>query len=256
MYFKVYANTDPGCVRPNNEDAWLAYQPREKELFEKKGAIFIVADGMGGYEAGEIASSIAVSTIKEAYYIAGGPILQALLHAFFVAHKNILKASKGKKMGSTATAITLTENRVNIVHIGDTRAYLFRNGKLEQITIDHSKVGELLSSGKITREEAATHPERHILTQALGAVDNINPFFETMEVFIDDKFLLCSDGLHGVIQDTTIEKILMENDILKAGSILIDLARAKGGPDNITVILVHYIGDKVKTTKLNDTLII
>ncbi len=220
--------TDIGKKRKQNEDsAWLDEN------------LFVVADGMGGHLAGEVASRIAVDTIKT---LAGEkPALTALGSAVSRAHQDIKhhamthEACSG--MGTTLSVLWRGEGRMYIAHVGDSRIYRLREGKLEQITQDHSLVDELVRAGIITKEEARTHPRRNIITRALGTQGENDPDLFQVETREDDKWLLCTDGLSGMVPDEKIEETLKNYDMEEAADRLLNLALDAGGSDNITLIL-------------------
>ncbi|MDR2007195.1 MAG: Stp1/IreP family PP2C-type Ser/Thr phosphatase [Acidaminococcales bacterium] len=233
---KVIGGTDRGLVRENNEDSILA----EPDLC-------IVADGMGGHLAGEIASRDAIACVKE--FIGdnkGRDRLFVLAEAVKYANKYIFnKAQSGvqyKGMGTTVTVASVTEDKLFYAHVGDSRLYLFRNAKLERITSDHSFIAQLLESGQITPEEAAVHPNKNVITKAVGAAPDIDPDTGCVALLAKDVFLICSDGLTNMLPDGAIAEIIgggLENPEEMAGR-LIEAANAAGGIDNISVICMQY----------------
>ncbi|MDK2821089.1 MAG: family protein phosphatase [Clostridia bacterium] len=226
-----------GLVRPGNEDYYIVNM--------EKG-LFAVADGMGGHQAGEIASHLALEALAEKLFSdsSGDPLSRILAASTFaneVVYRSSLSSQDRNGMGTTLTVFWVNGNKGYLTHIGDSRAYLFRNGQLKVLTNDHSYVGELVRNGEITIEEARQHPYRNILTRALGtnSVAEIDTW--EMDLFEGDCLLLCTDGLYEVIEDDELAMILSRyQDLAKATRELINLALARGGPDNITVVLVRY----------------
>ncbi|MFO7151652.1 MAG: Stp1/IreP family PP2C-type Ser/Thr phosphatase [Bacillota bacterium] len=237
------AKSDRGKLRSNNEDTFYAPESKEEPLF------FMVADGMGGHKAGEVASRLAVEEISS--YIKAkfdapsfrDDMTALIREAFLVAnekiYKNSLESDKLAGMGTTATLALFKDGMLYIGHVGDSRAYLLREGSLKQLTKDHSLVWQLMEEGRLTAEEMRYHPMRNVITRALGAYENVIVDVSTHEYMKGDIFLLCSDGLTNMLEDEKIKEI-----ILKSGSIetaadgLVQAANDRGGYDNITVVLI------------------
>lgn len=242
----VCAESDIGCVRENNEDSYVYWEPESDAEFRRKGRLGIVADGMGGYEGGQEASRLAVETVT-AYYrdAAAENPQQVLLSAFSAAHERIrsyaINHPQLHGMGTTCTAVVLVDHLLYYAHVGDTRLYLVRGDAITQLTRDHSYVGRLVESGVISREEAETHPQRNILTAALGTTND--PILDSPgrpePVFAGDMLLLCSDGLWSQLRDAEILKALEGRGANDAAGELIRMARERGGPDNITVQILR-----------------
>jgi len=241
--FKVFAATHTGLVRKHNEDSYIVFIPSDTETMVNKGALFAVADGVGGRAKGEIASKLALKTLKETYYFSENtsPIPELLKMSFLKAHEHIMSTSykfpECRGMATTCTALIITTKEAYLAHIGDSRCYLFRNGELTCLTEDHTLISMLLKSGKIKSEEAKKHPKRHMLVQALGATNNIKPQIIKFFYKTGDIFLLCSDGLYDVVSEEIIKDFL-KNKSIEAGDDLIEMANKAGGPDNITVLLI------------------
>lgn len=224
------ALTDTGRVRAHNEDSVLAEPP-----------LFVVADGLGGHEAGEIASQIAVETLRDhAPRRADAP---ALARAVKAANKEVLRAAKegvGRAgMGTTLTAAIVEGDRIAIAHVGDSRAYLLTGGQLRQITGDHSMVADMMRRGQITEADARIHPNRSVITRALGTDAEMfaDPF--EIEAHTGDRLLLCSDGLTGMLDDARIaETLRAHRNPADAAAELIAAANGAGGHDNISVVIV------------------
>jgi PPM family protein phosphatase len=216
--------SDPGRRRRRNEDSYVVEPP-----------LFAVADGMGGAQAGEVASRLAAGALKE-----GGDagVEELIQEANRRVHQRSLEDPTASGMGTTVTVAVVADDHVRIGHVGDSRAYLIRDGKLEQLTQDHSLVGELVRSGKLGREEAESHPQRSVITRAVGTDPDVDVDTFIVEPQKGDMFLLCSDGLTDMVADTAIERIAQDQrenlDELVKG--LVKAANRGGGDDNITVI--------------------
>jgi PPM family protein phosphatase len=224
------AVSDVGRQREGNEDSMLEASP-----------LFAVADGMGGAQAGEVASGIAVDTLAE---MSPDPdnAEEALVEAITEANRRIHDRAKEDRelagMGTTITAALVHDGKVTLGHVGDSRAYRWRQGELAQLTDDHSLVAELERHGKITAAEARVHPQRSMILRALGIAADVEVDTYCFEGGDDDVFLLCSDGLSGLVHDQVIEEVLESARSLElAARELIELANLSGGPDNITTVL-------------------
>lgn len=229
------ARSDVGSVREHNEDSYLVKTP-----------LFVVADGMGGHEAGEVASRIAVTTMEAQAPKSTSP--EALAAAVLKANDAVLRGAKdgtGKPgMGTTLTAAFVFEDEATIAQVGDSRAYLLHDGKLQRITRDHSLVADLIEQGRLTEQEARFHPQRSVITRALGSDPNMQPDLYTLHVEEGDRLVLCSDGLSSMIADDEIEAILLDNPApAQACDALVEEAIIAGGLDNVTVIVIDPLGD-------------
>lgn len=235
---QVEVLTDKGLLRTSNEDRYLV---------DKMRGLFIVADGMGGHRAGETASSLAVETIKRSCLELDNQRIDAyfLREAIIRANEVIFRAAQQDEaregMGTTITAALIDEGNLYVAHVGDSRAYLWRNGELYLLTNDHSVVGELVREGGLTKNEALRHPQRNVLTRALGTSPEVEIDFVTRNMVKGDLLLLCTDGLTGTVSDAEVKLILQKYPSLKeAVKELTVLALQKGGTDNITTVLVNY----------------
>ncbi|MBQ8537098.1 MAG: Stp1/IreP family PP2C-type Ser/Thr phosphatase [Clostridia bacterium] len=226
------ARTHIGLVRKANEDSYLS-QP--------ENGLFAVADGMGGHKGGQTASQGAVNVLAEALR-GRSPAPQQAEWAIQAANRRLYdKASQDKElegMGTTVTLLWAAPKEMILAQVGDSRCYLLRNGQLTQMTRDHSLVEQLLMEGLITPEEAAHHPYRNVITRAVGTAMGVEVDVATHARQKGDVWLLCSDGLHGMVEKFTIEKILKEMDVDKAAQALLDAALENGGKDNITLLLL------------------
>ena len=249
------SRTDIGCVREHNEDSLIAASP-----------LFVVADGMGGHAAGEVASEIAVKTIAE--FAPEHPDAEELGAAVEQANRDIINAAlsgEGREgMGTTCTAAMLEGERLIIAQVGDSRAYLLHAGELIQLTRDHSLMANMIEAGQITPEQARYHPNRSVITRALGSDPYMVPDLYEINVEAGDRLLLCSDGLTSMLLDSEIQAIMNRvSDPQRCASQLVNEAIAAGGLDNVTVIVVNVTGKsatvrrrKARRTKLQVALII
>jgi PPM family protein phosphatase len=222
--------SDVGRQREGNEDSLFVEPP-----------LFVVADGMGGAQAGEVASNMAVETVGEKAP-SNGDAEEELVEAISEANRRIYEKAKEDRslagMGTTLTAAFVHDGKVTLGHVGDSRAYRYRDGELAQLTDDHSLVAELERHGKLTAAEARVHPQRSMILRALGIGDEVEVDTYCFVGEPGDVFLLCSDGLSGLVHDQVMSEVLEGCDTLEAAAEkLIELANLSGGPDNITVVL-------------------
>jgi serine/threonine protein phosphatase PrpC len=253
---KYCVKSDVGLHRHNNEDHSLVVDPScNRYNLKQLGITFVIADGIGGHAAGEIASRVACEEVISAYYrddiLSQNPAdtpewkVRKLEKAIRTAHNKIihLAAEKGelRGMGTTLSALVLTENKALIAHVGDSRIYRCRNNASERMTIDHTKSQDLIDMGQCLPEDENNLCYGHILTQALGGYDDFTAVFTRMEdVQSGDLFLLCTDGLHGLVTDHEIQAILVKNSPPQATcDELMQAAIRKGGDDNITVMVIQ-----------------
>src|SRR5262249_20200798 len=227
-----YAVTDTGLQRPANEDSLLARSP-----------LFVVADGMGGAQAGEVASRIAVESFSDGLGDGWSPEEGLVAHAL-AANTRIYELSQSNAeqagMGTTLTAVYVGEQDVAIAHVGDSRAYCMRDGELSRLTDDHSLVDELMRQGRLTAEEAVEHPQRSVITRALGPESTVEVDTRSYRAQPGDVYLLCSDGLTTMVPEEEVAAVLLLHPRLRdAGEALIAAANEAGGRDNITVVLLR-----------------
>jgi protein phosphatase len=238
--------TDVGRQRSNNEDSYLYWEPDSDEDFHRKGRLAIVADGMGGYDGGQEASRLAVETVRHVYDTAFAGDPQAVLtEAFETAHANIQRYAADHPefygMGTTCTALAIVDRKLFFAHVGDSRLYLIRAGTISRLTRDHSYVGRLVENGIVRSEDAESHPQRHILTAALGSGHVVTPHTPEQPLPLEesDILLLCTDGLWGVVGDQELAHVAKGNPPAEACTILVKMALERGGPDNITVLVLR-----------------
>lgn len=226
--------TDRGLRREMNEDSFIAADP-----------VFAVADGMGGHEAGEIASGICVRTLSEIPQLATGErdATAAVVQQYLLEADAGIREATGSRAGTTLSGVVVVEQSGVpywlVLNIGDSRTYRLSQGKLSQVSVDHSEVQELVDAGEITKAEAAVHPRRHVVTRALGTGDETEADYWLLPVEEGDRILVCSDGLNGELDDEQISRILVaETDPQAAVDELIQAALRSGGRDNVTCIVV------------------
>lgn len=245
--YRAVAATDVGSVRDNNEDNLVFIRPYDKEKRRDKGCLALVADGMGGHSNGEVASHMATELIPRNYFDSRLGVLEALKQAFEKSNKAIYqKASKSdssKSMGTTCTAVVLLQDRVYLGHVGDSRAYLLKGNKLEQLSSDHTYVQHLLDKGMISRDEALSHPQRNIITSAIGTNTKLHADYGLQDVKFEtgDKLLLCSDGLYEYLSPEELKQIIGQYSLNDAAQSLIQMAKKRGGHDNISVLIVEAV---------------
>ena len=222
--------SDPGRRRRRNEDSYVIDPP-----------LFAVADGLGGAQAGEVASKLAAGAVKER----GADVEELIQEANRRVHQRSIEDPNASGMGTTLTVASVENGMVSIGHVGDSRAYLVREGRLEQVTDDHSLVGELMRSGKLSAEEAETHPQRSVITRALGTDPDVDVDMFPIETRAGDLFLICSDGLTTMVDDRTILELVEQHrdDLQTLVKSLIKAANKGGGEDNITVVAFDITDD-------------
>ena len=228
------ALTDIGRVRTHNEDSVLAQPP-----------LFVVADGLGGHEAGEVASSIAVETLRD--HAPRRPDAKALARAVKAANREVIRSARegfGRQgMGTTMTAAIVEGTRIAIAHVGDSRAYLLHESTLTRVSEDHSMVADMIRRGQLTEAESRYHPNRSVITRALGSDPNMVADTYELDASPGDRLLLCTDGLTGMLEDGMICEVLEQYRSADAAArTLVDAANDAGGHDNISVIVVDIEG--------------
>lgn len=240
--FEVSASllSDRGCLRTTNEDRWHYVKPDAADVRARKGILALVADGMGGHAAGEVASEMAVSTISRAYFESEAPPEAALAAAFHAANRAIYEASHKQPrlngMGTTCTALVIHEGLAFSAQVGDSRLYLVRGDEIYLMSEDHSAVMEMVRCGLMTLDDARHHADKNILLRALGTQPKVNvaKWQSPFPVLEGDCFVLCSDGLYDLVADEEIKRVVTEH-APHACECLLALAKERGGHDNITV---------------------
>ncbi|HEV8623308.1 MAG TPA: Stp1/IreP family PP2C-type Ser/Thr phosphatase [Acidimicrobiia bacterium] len=234
MRFAFGERTDVGRGRPENEDS---------HLVDPEDGLYAVADGMGGHRAGEVASATAIDALKSAY-LGGQRLDEAVEAANAAVFARAAEDAALRGMGTTLTAIALQDSTALLGHVGDSRAYLMRDGAVAQVTEDHSLVEQLVREGRLTPEEAQNHPQRAIITRALGVDPDVQVDTYRIDLKPGDRLMICSDGLTNMLSDDTIAQTLRRHaDPQQAADTLVDMANQAGGDDNITVVLVDALSD-------------
>ena len=253
---RVVVQSDLGNIRLNNEDMGMFYRIADENILKEKGYLLIVADGMGGHKAGEVASRMATEIVSQEYFKknANGSIEKNLFKAFELANKQIYDMSSSNAayhgMGTTCTAIVVADQTVYYAHVGDSRAYFFKKDVITRITEDHTYVQELVKKGDITAKEAETHPKRNILTNAMGTKPSLRIDTGKFKISFEkgDRLLLCSDGLYDYLKDEELAQILKTKSLQEAAEYMIIEAKRRGGHDNITVVLAEKTETETATT--------
>ena len=241
-FFETSARSAIGLVRQGNEDSAFA-----------SAQLIAVADGMGGHAAGEVASRIAVKVLEKlaptltATDIDEDSVEDLLMHSLHSIDAEIAAVAdeeiEKRGMGTTLTALLIRDSRIALLHVGDSRCYRLRGNTLEQLSNDHTVIQELLDQGAITQAEAAEHPQRSMLTQALRGDGDVTPVLQMYEAKKGDRYLLCSDGLSGVLTDKEIKIGLKKSDKDDAVKFLVDATYVNGAPDNVTVLIADISDD-------------
>ena len=242
-YLRFAARTDLGRIRENNEDKFDFYEVEDLTLLAARGSFYAVADGMGGHAAGQIASELALKNVVANYYDSPTEeIPTALLESISAANEAIYNIAvmipERSGMGTTLTAAVFAEDRVYVAQVGDSRAYLMRDGEIRQVTFEHSWVAEHVRMGGMTSEEAELSPYRNVITRALGTQASVEPEVFVEEARAGDLWVLCTDGLTGHVADSEILQVAAANPPAESARQLIELANARGGRDNITVFVI------------------
>lgn len=245
--YRAVALTDVGSVRDNNEDNLVFIRPFDQKTRASHGCLAVVADGMGGYSYGELASKMATEIITRQYFDTEQNIVPALRRSLEKANQAIFqKASSDRRfrgMGTTCTAVVLLNDHIYLGHVGDSRAYLMKKDQVVQLSNDHTLVQHLLDTGKITQEESLSHPQRNVVTKAMGTAAKLQAdvMQHSLRFELGDKLLICSDGLYEYVKEDELRQILNSNKLNQAAQYLIDLAKQRGGHDNISVLIVETV---------------
>jgi PPM family protein phosphatase len=245
-FFETAARSAIGLVRQGNEDSGFV-----------SSQVIAVADGMGGHAAGEVASRIAIEVLQSlvpalvSTDIDEDSVEDLLMHSLHSIDSEISVVTdeeiEKRGMGTTLTALLIRDKYISLLHVGDSRCYRLRGNTLEQLSNDHTVIQELLDQGAISMAEAAEHPQRSMLTQALRGDGDVTPVLQMYEVKKGDRYLLCSDGLSGVLTEKEIKMGLKKSDKDEAVKFLVDATYVNGAPDNVTVLIAD-ISDEAKTT--------
>lgn len=242
---EIAALTDVGRQRENNEDSYLYWEPRSEEEFLRKGRLAVIADGMGGYEGGQEASRLAVETVRHYYDANFLSPQKTLIQALETAHTTIQRyAGENPRfhgMGTTCTALSMVGRQLYFSHIGDSRLYLVRADSISRLTRDHSYVGRLVENGIVRSEDAESHPQRHILTAALGSGRDVLPDTPEHPIQLEqgDTLLLCTDGLWSLVADLDLARVMRSHTPEESCAELVKMALDRGGPDNITLVILR-----------------
>lgn len=246
---RVAHRTDPGCVRTVNEDSYLVFEPQDPLMQAARGRLFVVADGMGGSAGGDKASRMVVKATREAFYDEDEDlkVSEALVRSVQHANRSIFEYARLNEacrgMGSTCSAVVLHGRHAHFGHVGDSRVYLVRDHRILQLTDDHSRVAQMIRDGELSPEEATSHPERNVVMRWLG----LNPQVTVdvpphpLELKAGDRMLMCSDGLTSHVSDVELLRQIDQRDPRQAVDRLVELARSRGGSDNITAIIIHVV---------------
>lgn len=244
---RVGAKTDLGLVRENNEDKFEFIEPDDPAVLARKGRVYAVADGMGGHSAGQIASELGLKIFIRTYYAEpSDDIAASLKRAVQEANAYIVEVARSIPgrggMGTTLTAAVVRDDDLFAAQVGDSRLYLLRNGDIRQITEDHSWVAEHVRRGTMTAEEAENSPHRNVITRSLGGAPEVEPDIFAVKIRPGDRYLLCSDGLSGMVADDLLLQTANGDSPSVAAWNLVELANERGGKDNITVLILE-VGD-------------
>jgi PPM family protein phosphatase len=234
MRIAIGVATDIGRVREGNEDSYLVEPP-----------LYAVADGMGGHKGGEVASQLALETVEALFHKGEGTLGEQVREANKAVFSQSQSDASVSGMGTTLTAALVEGSQLRLAHVGDSRAYLLRAGAFRQLTADHTLVARMVKAGEITQEEARVHPHRNVITHSVGTAPDVKVDEDLIPLLDDDLVLLCSDGLTDMLTEEQIQAIVeTEPDPQRAADRLIKAANRAGGVDNITVVLLHAVGEE------------
>ena len=239
----IYSKSDIGLIRDSNQDSFRT------EKINENLVLSTVCDGMGGVNGGNIASKIAVDEITNYVLsnynedLSSDEIKKLLYNAVYSSNLCVYNKSRENKelsgMGTTVVVALICNNKLYVVHVGDSRAYILNNNEIKKLTVDHSVVQEMVSNGEITENEARMHPNKNIITRALGVSKDINPDYTSMEFLDEETLLICTDGLTNYIEDEKLFSMFKNNKIDVLPDKLISYAKEMGGSDNITLVIVN-----------------
>ena len=268
---EIFARTEVGCVRERNEDSFLVLDlstgdrtlrpdQRNRDL-RRPGTLMAVCDGMGGAAAGDMASRMAIDALEETARQHSvndiGEVERMLLAAVTQANQSINQFTKRhpdkRGMGTTMTSAMLMGNEVMIVQVGDSRAYLRRGRMLQQLTMDQNVVGQMIAAGKLKPEDARNFKQRNVLLEAIGVQERVGPDLVRVSIRAGDTLMLCSDGLTGPLSDRQVlDHMLRYEDPVRCCRVLTEAACAAGGPDNVTVAMVRFLGEDLAVPQPNE----
>ena len=250
MVVEVRSATDLGLRRAQNEDSHGAWIPSSAEERRRRGTLLVVADGMGGSRAGEVASRLTVDAVLRCYGEAQGEdpledLRRAVVAANRIVHRESASHPEMSGMGTTCTAVVLRGADAYYAHVGDSRAYLIQDGRIRQLTRDHSLVAQLVREGQLTPDQARVDPRRNVVTRSVGVGPHVEIDAEVSAGVLHPgvTVLVCSDGLHGVVDDDELEAAASGPDLGQGCIEAIRLANQRGGPDNITVVLARVVAE-------------
>ena len=245
-YIAFGAKTDLGRVRENNEDKFDYLEPDEPNVLATKGRVYAVADGMGGHSAGQIASELSLNMFVRSYFSnSSADVPRCLTTAVREANAYVVDVARtvpGRSgMGATLTVAVVRDDDLFIAQVGDSRLYLLRGGELQQLTEDHSWVAEQVRSGTMTLQEAESSPFRNVITRSMGGAPEVEPEVSAVKVQPGDRYLLCSDGLSGMVPHEEMGELLAGGSPSVAAWNLVERANQYGGKDNITAFILHIV---------------
>jgi serine/threonine protein phosphatase PrpC len=247
LQLEVWQLTDPGLERGYNEDRCGSFEPEDPELLDQRGRLYVVADGMGGHQAGDVAAQYAVEQVLHLYYhdpwvSVNKNLVQAIQSASAYLYREARANPARRGMGTTMVAAVIQRDELTVANVGDSRAYLVGGGQMRQISRDHSWVAERLAEGLLTPEQARTHPNRNIITRSVGNDAHVEVDLFHERIVEGQVVLLCTDGLSGVVEDEEMAAVLSWADPRSAAEELVRIANERGGPDNITVTVIKVPG--------------
>jgi PPM family protein phosphatase len=247
--------SDVGCVREANEDSGMLHRPVDKRVLSERGLLAIVADGVGGHSAGEVASRLAVDTVVREYYRRKSAPCDALRDAFVAANRAIFRKAASDQalrgMGTTGVALVIRDSEAWCASVGDSRLYLVREGSTYLMTEDDSVVMDMVRRGLLALEEARHHPDKNVIVRALGTrpITELSVWREPYPIRDEDRFVLCSDGLYDLVEDVEIGGFATRSDPQTACRELVELAKSRGGHDNITVAVLAIRAAEAQTAR-------
>lgn len=260
LQLNISAYTDPGRVRPTNQDWWGQFIPPDRHMLAAKGALFVVADGMGGRAGGQVASQLAVQHLLQAYYHDPMRSLEkSLVQAIRVANQQVYRYGQYypayQGMATTLVAAVIRDQELIVAHVGDSRAYLARAGRFWPLTRDHSWVAEMVARGALTPAEAANHPYRHVISRSVGPHPDVQVDVRRMRLFAGDTLVLCTDGLSDLVTPAEIGWAAATLPPHQATHTLVDWANQRGGRDNISALVVRAEQPARHTSRLGSALV-